>query len=298
MDKKYYQQNWADKAEALLFHQSWWLDAVCGSDNWDVYFLKNDAGALPFFKEKKMGFNLIRPPKLSAYLPPILAEGGTNFLEEISKNLKPYAEFSFTSPVHQLIKQPFAPFYIQNRKTYILPLNKSKDDIFKQYSSQRKRHIRKAEASLQFIENQFDVSTFIQHHQYAFSQKNTSYPYTHSLIERIVVAAQQNKAVHCIQAIYQEQIIAQIACFFDRHTMYYLLGSFDPMYKKHNAMSALMHQCIMYAHSQGLSRFDFEGSSVPGIAAFFAQFGSQESYYQICTHQPNFLWRMIKKLRT
>lgn len=299
MDKKTYQSQWADRPEALLFHQSWWLDAVCGAKNWDCIFLENEAGVFPFFKEKKLKFTLIRPPKLTAYLPPILTDQKIDFLKEISEKLKPYAEFSFTTPAHfHLGAQDTTPFQIYKRRTYILSLKDKPEEIFGRYSSQRKRHIRKAESSLQFSENKFDTSLFIEHHQAAFSKKNKIYPFDYSFIEKIISEGKKNNAVHCIQAQYQDKVIAQIACFFDRHTMYYLLGSFDPEYKKQNAMTALMHRCILKAMAQGLTRFDFEGSSDPGIATFFSQFGSQESFYNVCSHESNFIWKLIKKIRS
>lgn len=295
--KQYYRRVWAARPDALLFHQDWWLDTVCGKDNWSFVVSENEEAVLPYCFEKKWGFMLIRPPKLTPYLPIIGKKDNPNTLCELIQKLPRCAEFMMIAPPGNEIKlnNRLISGTILHRPTYILSL--AQKNLLDGYSSQRKRHIKKAEKYLQFVENQFDVEHFIFHHKQSFERKSDIYPYNKELVDKIVSAAQAQQAAYTIQAYLNEQLIAQIACFYDRHTMYYLLGTFDIRYKQYNPMSALMHRCITFARSIGLKQFDFEGSSDPGIASFFGQFGGKELYTNIYTALYNPLWKVIKRFR-
>ena len=45
-----------DNKDTLIFYQPWWLDTVCGPNNWDVLLYienKEILGAFPYFFKKK-----------------------------------------------------------------------------------------------------------------------------------------------------------------------------------------------------------------------------------------------------
>src|SRR5690606_24059915 len=79
----------------------WWLDAVCGADNWDATFLIQDNAiidALPFAFENKFIFKLIRAPRLTPYLSCIL---DSNHFTQLVSQLPNYSECIIpTYPFH------------------------------------------------------------------------------------------------------------------------------------------------------------------------------------------------------
>lgn len=43
-----------------IFSRDWWMDAVCGEDNWDVLLVEKDneiVASMPYYKKKKIWVN-------------------------------------------------------------------------------------------------------------------------------------------------------------------------------------------------------------------------------------------------
>lgn len=54
--KEQYRQFCQNEKDIPIFSKDWWLDAVCGVDNWDVVLVEKGGqivGALPYFVKKK-----------------------------------------------------------------------------------------------------------------------------------------------------------------------------------------------------------------------------------------------------
>lgn len=299
MNNKQTYQDIIDRASStLLFQQQWWLDTVTESEDWS--FVQSQHGdALPYVLDQKFGFTFIRPPLLTPYLPNIDVQD-VDSLEQLIRLLPANSEWIIPlSPdqnqVSDMIWERFGCEQ-KSRTTFILDLQNEKEDIWRNINKTKQRHIRKAQKTLNFYDSRFDSNHFVQFHQLAFQQKEKSYPYTETLIEKIVTNAIEHKAVYCSQAYFEETLIGQIACFYDAHTMYYLLGSFDPQYRQYNAMSGLMYRSIQHGSKLGLKLFDFEGSSDEGIANFFSQFGGTKTHYTILSHINNPIWRLKRKI--
>ena len=61
------------EAEIPLFLRDWWLDAVCGDDNWGVAIVCNGDrvdGCLPYSIRRRFGWVLIGQPPLTPFLGP------------------------------------------------------------------------------------------------------------------------------------------------------------------------------------------------------------------------------------
>ena len=58
-EKLAYKEFLKENPDIGIFHQDWWLDSLCGSENWDILLVKRDdkiIGALPFYFKKKFFF--------------------------------------------------------------------------------------------------------------------------------------------------------------------------------------------------------------------------------------------------
>ena len=67
----------ANREKLSLFHQPWWLDAVCGRENWDVCLETRDNRVLaymPYYTTRKYGFRFLSMPPLTPYLGPEMAD--------------------------------------------------------------------------------------------------------------------------------------------------------------------------------------------------------------------------------
>ena len=63
------------KESVPIFSTNYWLDAVCGKDNWDVVFVEKDhkiVATMPYFKKKKMNLSMIFMPTLTQTMGPYI----------------------------------------------------------------------------------------------------------------------------------------------------------------------------------------------------------------------------------
>ena len=76
-NKILYNEFCKNNKDFLIFYQPWWLDTVCGPNNWDVLlYIKNKEilGAFPYFFKKKFGLRLLITPKFSRIMGPLVSE--------------------------------------------------------------------------------------------------------------------------------------------------------------------------------------------------------------------------------
>ena len=119
-----------EKVYIPLFNQYWWLNAVCGEDNWDVAIVEkggNIFAAMPYYKNKKFIFDVINLPKLTQNI---------DIYFNYPKNQKYYKKLSFEKemieeillqiPYFDMHEQSFSymitnllPFYWANYKLSI-----------------------------------------------------------------------------------------------------------------------------------------------------------------------------------
>ena len=59
MDNREKYRNFCNKESSMpLFSKAWWLDSVCGENNWDVSLVEkggNIFASMPYYIEKNMG---------------------------------------------------------------------------------------------------------------------------------------------------------------------------------------------------------------------------------------------------
>ncbi|MDZ7795656.1 MAG: hypothetical protein U5N56_00800 [Candidatus Marinimicrobia bacterium] len=63
------------KENISIFSQYWWLDAVCGADNWDVIIIEKGgkvAATMPYYFVNKKGVKHILMPLLTQTLGPYI----------------------------------------------------------------------------------------------------------------------------------------------------------------------------------------------------------------------------------
>jgi hypothetical protein len=67
-DKEKYREYCRSESSIPVFARDWWLDAVCGEDNWEVALIENNGEILasfPYYIKRKFGINAITMPKLT-----------------------------------------------------------------------------------------------------------------------------------------------------------------------------------------------------------------------------------------
>lgn len=288
-----------EETNVNIFNQPFWLDAVVGSENWDVILNEKGGkilGALPYSFEKtnkgiiikegkltqKSGI-YINYPKNQKYTSKLSFERKiiNSLIEELEKkDIKSYSQnfdYSFTN---------WLPFYWRGynqttRYTYVIEDTHNYEEVYNSIDSTTKNIIRKAEKNVN-VKKGLSIDKFYEINKMTFDRKNISIPYDLTFLKKIDEACKERNCREIFYAQDEENNIhAAIYVVWDNESMYYLLGGINPNYKNSSSTSLLLLEAIKLACSMNL-KFDFEGSMNKDIEKFFSSFGGvQKQYFSI-----------------
>lgn len=281
-----------------VFYKFWYLNAACDSP-WDVVLHEEDGeilGVLVYMIKKKFGLTYILHPSLCPYMGPLFY--GTQDLGQVYKSLINQL------PNHHLIVQDY--FHglpelknnrlVSNRKyTYIVDRDVDLGELNSQLSSDRRRKIRKASDQFSYQEeDQFSV--FLEFLERTFKARNKSNPYKNGTLAKLdkqLSIQYARKIVKCVDT--DGNIMAMGYFVKDEKWVYNLATGVDSSYS-HEAMSLMIWNEINAAINSGRS-FDFEGSSIPGVEAFYKAFKGEKVHYQSLYRSKNKLVDLLVKIK-
>jgi len=282
-----------------IFSKDWWLDSVCGYDNWDVVVIEkggNIMATMPYyFRNGKFGTKIISNPILTQtlgiyfkYPPKQKYYKKLSFEKEmIEKILKELPEFSqlymaFNHKMTNLLPFHWNKFDVSVNYTYIIR-DISIEDLSKNLETDiRRRRRRKANAAGIVVYESSDIKKFYELNEMTFIRQNRSMPYSFEFIENLYKNCKENNACKMYFAKdIDNNIIACNFLIYDEQTVYYLMGGIDPKYKDMGGMDLVQYESIKFA-LENHKIFDFEGSMIESIEKYFRSFGAvQIPYYSI-----------------
>lgn len=310
--KEKYRQLCKTETSIPIFSKDWWMDAVCGTNNWDVIIVEENnriISALPYFLKSIFGIKTIIQPMLTQtngvwIKYPINIKNNTKLsyekrtinqiIEKLNKlNIKIYDQFfchTFTN---------WLPFYWKNfkqttRYTYILDTNNETKNILSNFDKKLRNEIKKAQSLVQIKEN-CDLSTLYKLDELTFKRQHIPIPYTLNFLKNLDKYCQKGKSRKIFYAIdKQNKIHAAIYLVFDNNICYYLISGSDPEYRNSQALSLLIWHAIKFAKKKKLL-FDFEGSMIESIEQFVRSFNPQQTpYFNI--YKENIFFTYLKKI--
>ena len=298
-NKEAYRQLCQSEADIPVFLQPWWLDVVCERGNWEVCLTFDKGGeitgALPIFRTRFRGFQVIRMPLLTPFLgawlkyPPTLEKPSRRYafehrvLNELIRQLPRVAYF--TQNFHYGMTN-WLPFYWQGfRQTtfysYVIENISNSESVFKNFEGDIRTEIRKAEKNLTFRTGD-DFELFWKLNQLAFKNKGLPMPYSKAFFRKVddALKARDKRRIYFAEDEFQN-VHAAIYLLLDNTTTFYLASGRNEALDEGGAVSFLIWEALKDL-SGTVQAFDFEGSIIPGIENFFRSFGGvQKPYFQI-----------------
>lgn len=280
-----------------IFSKDWWLDAVCGDDNWNVALVEENGeivASMPYYFVKNLGLMQITMPMLTQTMGPwIKYPPGQKYASRLSYEKKVFTELidqlpefaSFNQNFHYFVTN-WLPFYWRGfkqttRYTYVIEELSDLDGVFAHFKKHLRKEIRKVETDLEVVQDN-DIERFYHINKLSFHRQNRKIPYNLKYVKNINNACEKNKCRTIFFAKDKnDNYHAALFLIWDNMSAYDLLGGADPRYKSSNAKSLITWEAIQYA-SGVTNKFDFEGSMMENVEQFIRGFGAiQKPYFNL-----------------
>jgi hypothetical protein len=295
--KKYIQL--CDDYNIPLFSQYFWLDAVCGEENWDVILIEqngNILASLPYFLSKVQDRSEIRKA-------PLTQNNGVHFyypdgikydrkiafehkvLERIINEIEKLDIVSYRQYFHYSFEN-WLPFYWKGydqstRYTYIIEDTSDLEQIYCNLNGNVRKHIKKAKEIVTIIDN-LSYKDFYNLNVKTYARQGMQIPYSYELFEKLYKNLDERGNVKILGAKDKEGSMHSAVLYaYDDTSVYYLMSGSDEDYRASQSLTLLIFEGIILANHLG-KKFDFEGSMKRNIEKFFRQFGAvQKPYFDI-----------------
>ncbi|HNW51619.1 MAG TPA: hypothetical protein PKH79_11095 [Prolixibacteraceae bacterium] len=182
---------------------------------------------------------------------------------------------------------------VENRKNYLLPLEKSYEETYQNYSSHCKRNLKKALTENK-ISSSISIEEFIR-----FKMDNNATSFPEELKNRllsIISAAQCRNAGFLYGAYSNQGELCGASFFLNGSSRSIILNSVSSdKGKEYRSMYAIIDAFIRENSGNSLL-LDFEGSNVEGIARFYHGFGAEpETYMHLKYNRLPWPVKLLKK---
>ena len=297
-DRERYQELCRRESTIPIFSQGWWLDTVCGMDNWDVYLVGKDmdirASLVYSLQECCNGKSIgrisltqnngiwIKYPKAQGIIARQSYE--EKIVNEICDFIESLSLIKYDQQFHYHFTN-YLPFFWRYYKettkyTYVIEDTSDMERVRLGYSSKLKNVLRKAEKYLH-IEEETDLEEFYHINKMSFERQGIEIPYSFEYFKKIYDACKEKDSGMLLCARDEEGNTHSVAMLvWDKMSVYYLLNGTNPDLKQFQGNNLLIDYSIMEAHKRNL-QFDFEGSVINVNHAFREFGGEPKPYFRI-----------------
>jgi hypothetical protein len=294
IDKTKWDECIAGSSLCLPYAYSWYLDIV--SPGWDGLISDNYEGVMPLPFKQKWFVTYIYKPYFAQQLGIFAHEDPKeNVLNEFIKSIP--KKFSYTHTNLNESNPAANKFTAVVNVNHLIQIDRTHTSIYKDYSRNCRRNIKKAVDGGLVLRNDLDIPTFVTFiFENLEKQISRLDPEQGIMLEKIISTARKKIKGELI-GVYAGQDELCAAGFFmqtkDRH-IFSVCASTDKG-KQYNAMYLLVDEQIK--KSAGIKKwFDFSGSNISGIAYFNQSFGARVmTYPTLHLNRLPFPLRLLKK---
>ena len=294
-----------------IYSKDWWLDCVCGEDNWNVAIIEKNShivASMPYFVlHKKSIFTFINMPKLTQNMGPYIKyPEKQKYDKKLSYEKDIMNRLIDLLPEYDMFNQNFhykitnwLPFYWKGfnqttKYTYIIKDMPDIETAWNNFSKTARSTINKAKKNLTIDESD-DIELFYEINKMTFDRQNRSMPYSFEFIKNLDLHTKKNKSRKILFAKdIKGNIHVAVYIIWDFHSVYLIMSGGNPELRNSGAKNLLVYEVIKFAIENNLT-FDFEGSMIENIEAHIKSFGAvQMPYFNISKTNSKIL--KIKKL--
>lgn len=286
-------QRWDDavarSTAETLYPYSWYLDAV--ADKWSALVIGDYRVVMPVAWKKKYGLTYLYQPFYTQqlgvfsedYVDPLLIS------EMLSLLLKKFRFASINFNTKNLVGE-VKPFTVYDKTNYVLDLRNEYDQLKGAFSTNARRNVKRAmEIPLEVARDVSCVEMVaLKKGNDVISRSEADYQWLLKLMETLM-----ERGAGQIYGARDEGHLSAAAFFgYSRSRAIYLVSASGERGKEQRSMFGIVDAFIR-EHAGRELILDFEGSTLPSVARFFAGFGARPEIYQNVTFSrlPLFLKR-------
>ena len=274
----------------LVYALSWFLDIV--SPSWNALIIEentNYIAVFPLTEKKKYGISYLAQP-------PFCQQLGLFHL-----NNKPIEIDSFIELIHAKYRHFDISLNEKNcikgtpstRPNLTLNLHPEYPQLAANYSTNRKRDLRKSQKAGCIIKETEDIEVFIDFFTREKGLDINTLPLdAYQILSPIYLAGQKSSATKLLFAYNKNMQLISVALFLisdDR--IIFLLGTANSEGRSLGVTTSIFDQ-IIQQNSTKNRVLDFEGSSIEGVAKFYKSLGGKEKKY-ISLKGNSFFWSTL-----
>lgn len=285
-----------------IYSKPWWMDAVCGPENWDVWLystgddIQDIEAAMPYYRETRGAYRYITKAPLTQNNGLIFKRNdkrkAVSQAELEEKVINAACEFIgslgldvYEQQFHRSF-QNWSPFFWNRytcvlRYTYVIEDTSDLERVMENFSANYRKNIRKGQR-LTHITTDISPEVFYDEHEKIFQKQGLPAPISRAFWARMYETCQRHEAGQLICAKDDDKNIHSLMyVIWDEEAAYPILGGYMPEFSNSQSYPALTWHSIGMAHERGLA-YDFEGSMIHRVAKSFRQFGGVPMpYYRI-----------------
>lgn len=301
MSSKLLYEKFCEEVYVPIYSKPWWMDAVCGQENWNVWLYtkgNNTLAAMPYYVEKRGEYQYITKALLTQNNGIIFNYPNNGdlkkatkqaFEEEVIEHACRFIDSLKLDVYEQQYHYDFTywlPFFwnryvAQTRVTYVIENACDIQETWNSISSKYRKNIRKGQNNARF-KSGLAEDVFFKEHEKIFKKQGLECPFTIDFWHRLFKTCNEHDACKIMYAETGDGEIASVLfLIWDEKSVYHLLGGSMPELQHLETYNALTWEAIKYAGMRNL-KYDFEGSVIKRISKSFREFGGEpKRYYRI-----------------
>jgi len=277
-----------DSPHATVFHQSWWLRVSAAA--FRILVVRDDGGriigGIPLTYKRLAGLDLIHAPALTPYMGPIFDLSGArgtceqlhlmrHYGEALARAIGPFDCFRCMAAACAPDLQGFlwAGFRISLAYTFRFFAQQTIDEITKGMTRTHLQKLSKARRLKLTMTRDDGIETLLELRQLAYRRKGVRVRPDDDIVRRLWKAACEHDQANLYVARTESGYpVAGLLTVHDKRATYQIVSGFHPEFSDVPGQNLALWTALHDALTAGRD-FDFEGSSLRGVEAFYRRWG-------------------------
>jgi hypothetical protein len=295
IDKTLWNKTIAESCNELIYAYAWYLDVVCVG--WEALVLNNYEAVMPLTRRTKIGIHYLYNPFFVQQLGVFSSSKiDTQLLQQFIAAI-PHTFKLIEINLNSANPSAIVNVDVKHNANFELSLNSNYHEIFKNYASNTKRNLKKANANSLLINEDISVQSIIQlfRNNRGAAVKNLNQK-EYLLLDKLIVEVEKHTKVLKLGVVASTNntLLAGAIFIIAKTKITFLFSGTSSQGKQLSAMFFLIDNVIQKYCNQNIV-FDFEGSNQAGLANFYKGFGSvSNSYPSIKINKLPFPLRLLK----